>query len=54
MDSHLEPAEALRVRQRPAYIQLLGEGAHTTVFRLIRLALTTHHFSRRPIAAEVG
>ena len=35
---HLEPAEALRVRQRPAYIQLLGEGAPTTVFRLIRPA----------------
>jgi NADPH-dependent 2,4-dienoyl-CoA reductase/sulfur reductase-like enzyme/predicted acylesterase/phospholipase RssA len=33
---HLEPPEALRVKQRPAYIQLLGEGAPTTVVRLIR------------------
>jgi NTE family protein len=33
---HLEPAEAVRIKQRPAYIQLLGEGGPTTVFRLIR------------------
>ena len=33
---HLEPAEAARIRHRPEYIQLMGDGAATRITRFAR------------------
>ncbi|MGA7326880.1 MAG: patatin-like phospholipase family protein, partial [Rhodomicrobium sp.] len=43
---HVEPDEAVRMKQRPAYIQLMGEGVPTTVLRLVRPAHEGEQASR--------
>jgi predicted acylesterase/phospholipase RssA len=44
--SHLEPAEASRIRHLPSYIQLMGRGAPTSITRFVREARSGEHPSR--------
>ncbi|MGC1584490.1 MAG: FAD-dependent oxidoreductase [Rhodomicrobium sp.] len=43
---HLEPKEAERIKQRPEYIQLMGDGASTSIVRLVRPAQEGEQASR--------
>jgi len=54
----LDPAEIAKVRQEPRYIQLMGDGARTTITRLVRIgqagesASRDYDFSDHAIAAN--
>ena len=54
----LDPAKADKIKRQPAYIQLMGDGAATTITRLMRANETgrpgygEYDFSARAIAAN--
>lgn len=44
--TRLDPAEAAKVKRLPAFIQLMGDGAASTITRIVRLGQAGEHASR--------